>query len=249
MSEPRFYDPALDADASELCLEGDEGHHLTRVLRLPPGARLRVFDGRGTEVRAEVASIGKRGAVLRLLERVTPVGEPSMPLTLGQALLKSDKMDAVVRDATMMGVRAILPVLAERTVVPARAAAGSLPARWHRIAVASAKQCGRAIVPDILEPRSLADVVVAAPGDAWKALLVEPSALDGRQGEAPPSSAPPAAMILVGPEGGWSAGEVERALSSGWRPWSLGDVTLRAETAPLAALAILRWVWRVDSGA
>jgi 16S rRNA (uracil1498-N3)-methyltransferase len=243
MVEPRFYEPALKAGDAELRLDGDEGHHLARVLRLGPGDRVRIFDGRGTEVRAEIASVEKSAAVLRLVERVDAVPEARVSITLAQAVLKGEKMDAIVRDATMMGVRAIVPVIAERTVVPAGAIERtSLSARWHRVAVASAKQCGRAVVPDIAPPLRIG-ALIAHRGDGCRCVLVEPSALDRPPAE-PPPAAPDAATVLVGPEGGWTADEVERAITSGWLPWSLGAMTLRAESAPLAALAILRWIWR-----
>src|SRR4029450_6504258 len=103
MSEPRFYEPSLDAAGSEVHVAGDEAHHLRHVLRLKPGATLRVFDGRGIEVRAELVAIEKSAAVARVIERVTPAAEPRVMLTLAQSVLKGEKMDAVVRDGTRVG--------------------------------------------------------------------------------------------------------------------------------------------------
>jgi 16S rRNA (uracil1498-N3)-methyltransferase len=244
MIEPRFYAPTLDATASELRLEGDEGHHLMRVLRLGAGARIRVFDGRGVEVRAEIVSATKSAVVTRIIEPAIPAPEPPVAITLAQAVLKGDSMDQVVRDATMMGVRIIQPVVSERTIVPARALdASAFATRWHRVAVASAKQCGRAVVPTIMPARRVSELV-GEPADGCRCLLLEPSALEGRAPSDPPAVAPRAATVLVGPEGGWTPAEVTEALGHGWLPWSLGALTLRAEAAPLASLAVLRWIWR-----
>jgi 16S rRNA (uracil1498-N3)-methyltransferase len=246
MSEPRFYDPALDATAATWRLDGDEGHHLTRVLRLARGARIRIFDGRGVEVRAELISVEKAAAVARIVERVSAAREPDVAFTLVQAALKGDKMDAVVRDATMMGVRVIQPVLSVRTVVSTRSwgrDGESVVTRWHRVAVASAKQCGRATVPIIERPKPL-EAVLRDVGVPCRLLLVEPSAAVGGAVETLPVSPPPAARVLIGPEGGWSAEEVAAAVDGGWTPWSLGALTLRADAAALVALAILSHAWR-----
>ena len=117
--------------------------------------------------------------------------------------------------------------------------------RWHRVAIASAKQCGRAVVPRI-EPPGAFEVLLDDTSIAHKLLLVEPSAsspsLDGNPiGDVAPASA----LILIGPEGGWAEEEVQRAIAAGFRPLSLGARTLRAESAPLAALAVLSWMWKL----
>jgi 16S rRNA (uracil1498-N3)-methyltransferase len=177
-------------------------------------------------------------------------------LTLAQAVLKGDKMDAVVRDATMMGVSAVIPLITERTVVPRSAVElGRVRERWHRIAVASAKQCGRAIVPDIGPPERLTTLLEAreAP-DVLKLQLVEPGAAvpaaagvdgltpdDGLPGEPSPAGV----LIAIGPEGGWAPEEMEQVREAAWRPWTIGARTLRAESAPLAALSILTYAWRL----
>ena len=162
------------------------------MLRLGAGARVLVFDGRGTQYLARIATAAKDSVTLSLLEPAPSASEPRVRLTLAQAVLKGDKMDAVVRDATMMGVSAVIPLITERTVIPRSAVElGRVRERWHRIAVASAKQCGRAIVPEIGPPERLTALFEAreAP-DVLRLQLVEPGAA------VPPSAsateAPPA---------------------------------------------------------
>jgi 16S rRNA (uracil1498-N3)-methyltransferase len=246
MHEPRFYAPGLAASDGELSLDEGESRHLLRVLRLGPGARVRVFDGAGLEMRAEVMEGSRRTARLRLIEPAAAAPELGVRLTLAQAVLKSDAMDAVVRDATMLGAHAIVPMVTARTVVPARAAASAATVeRWQRIAVSAAKQCGRARVPLMAPARAFADVVAGAP--VPKMILVEPSA-DRGVSSGPSAGTPAETTLFVGPEGGWTIEEVEVARASGALPWSLGPMTLRAEIAPVAALAILGWLWPGHAG-
>jgi 16S rRNA (uracil1498-N3)-methyltransferase len=249
--EPRFYASTLDATAPDLRLDGDEGRHLSRVLRLAPGAIVRVFDGRGLEVRATVASVDKSGARLEIIGPVAAAPEPPVAITVVQAVLKGDGMDAVVRDATMMGVAAIAPVLTARTVVTTKAMGpdgASAVARWRRVAVASAKQCGRARVPHIEAPRVLGALLREGRGEGARLMLVEPSASrDGAPSALP--EAPQSARLLVGPEGGWTPEEIADAMAAGWTAWSLGALTLRADAAALAALGALVFAWRADPAA
>jgi 16S rRNA (uracil1498-N3)-methyltransferase len=246
MTEPRFYVPTLDTHEPEVRLDDEEAHHLTRVLRLGAGARIRVFDGLGAEVGAEVVAITKTTVRARILEPVTAAPESPVALTLTQAVLKPDSMDHVVRDATMLGVTRIQPVITERTNLPARFSDAYAIGRWHRVAVASAKQCGRAVLPVFGLPCKLKALEGADQHDC-RYVLVEPSAAGILPLSEPPPVAPPAASLLIGPEGGWSESELHWLAAQRWRAWSLGDLTLRAEAAPIAALAVLRWMWRASS--
>jgi len=256
---PRFHAPDLDAAATRVTLSPDESRHLARVLRLGPGATVEVFDGRGRMARADVVDASAQRAVVDVRDDVTAQPEASHPIVLCPALLKGDAMDAVVRDATVLGVSAVTPVITQRTIGRGnRGDVERLRQRWLRVAVAAAKQCGRAVLPDLAEPRPLDE---ALHDDAWRGwqrrVLVEPSAHaasdahaertpgapDERRG--PVGDAP--LVLLVGPEGGWAADEIAAAASAGWTPWSLGPFTLRAEQVTLAALAIVRHLGTHDT--
>src|SRR5205823_2186144 len=134
----------------------DEAEHLTRVLRLGVGDTVSVFDGRGREFVARVASAVRRDVRVQLMSRVEPPPESSVPLTLAQAVLKADKMDDVIRDAVMMGVAAVQPIVTKRTEVTVAALInGTRVDRWRRVAIASTKQSHRAVVADIRVPLTL----------------------------------------------------------------------------------------------
>ena len=240
---PRFFAPDADAGDTTVTLASDESHHLAHVLRLEAGDAVRVFNGRGQEWAARVAGRARRGIDVELLQPVTPAHEPPVRLTLAMAVLKGDQMDTVIRDATMMGVAAIVPMVSAHVAVPARAwQTGRGPERWRRVAIASVKQCGRAVVPDIAEVQSFAEVMAAAHAELTL-MAIEPAA--GAALEPLPERAPASALALIGPEGGWSQEEVERGIAGGSVPVSLGPRTLRAETAPIVLLSSLwaRWGW------
>jgi 16S rRNA (uracil1498-N3)-methyltransferase len=238
---PRFLATSVDVSASAAHLDADEARHLAQVLRLSVGDEVAVFDGAGREFRARVERIARDGADLQLIEEVAASPEPAVALTLAQAALKGEKMDDVVRDATMLGVRAIEPLVTEHTAAHLRS--GRAPERWRRIAIASAKQCRRAVVPAVGVGIAFADWLVQDRA-ALRLILVEPSA--SQQGHSPSSLVghrPASASLLVGPEGGWSAGEIASAVSAGCIPITLGRRTLRADAVPIVAVGVLQFVW------
>lgn len=131
-----------------------------------------------------------------------------------------------------------------RSLVPARAAQAAHE-RWARVAVAAAKQCGRAVLPRIADVRTLA-AVLALPDDvACRLWLTEPAVAAAASADVP--DPPVKTCLAIGPEGGWTDEEVRAAIEAGWRPWSLAPVTLRAEHVALAALAVVRYAWDAGS--
>lgn len=240
---PRFLVPDLDPARPHIVLPPGEAHHLRRVLRLEPGDELAVFDGRGTEFTARVATIDRDTVTVALLARAPAAPAPGVELTLVQSILKGEAMDEVVRDCTMVGVRAIRPVVSERTTVKASTLPKALE-RWRRIALASAKQCGRAALPEIHPPEEFAAWLVQ-PRDGETFVLVEPSVAAGavKARALAERPAPPRAALVVGPEGGWTDDERARAVEAGCTPLSLGALTLRADAVPLAATALVLALW------
>jgi 16S rRNA (uracil1498-N3)-methyltransferase len=240
---PRFYAPDLDPGSGSARLSPEESHHLVRVLRLVRGDDVAVFDGRGVEWRARVDRASRDAATLSLLEPVA-TRTPRVAINLVQAVLKSEAMEDVVRDATMAGVSALEPVLAARTTVKA-SALRSAPERWRRVALSSAKQCGMAKLPDIHEVLRFEEWLPSTlPEHTY--LLIEPGAVP--EGvttvrQLAMGAAPDSALLIVGPEGGWSIAERDAALAAGAHPLSLGPMTLRASTVALAATAALVAIW------
>lgn len=238
----RFFVPDAEATGDERALPDEEAEHLTRVLRLTAGARVRVFDGRGGEWTAEVSAVGRRRARVRLIDRAPAAPEPRVVLSLAVAVLTGDKMDDVVRDVTMLGVRRLIPTITERTAIAPRAIERSgRIARWRRIAIASAKQCGRARLIEVTDAMPLVSALALA-SDAPKLMLVEPSAGTASVSMRDVPRAP-AATLFVGPEGGWTEGERRDARAAGAVAMTLGGLTLRADAAPLVAVTALRALW------
>jgi 16S rRNA (uracil1498-N3)-methyltransferase len=246
----RFFAPALDAGDETVTLPREEGEHLSRVLRLSTGDTVAVFDGRGHEFLARILGPASpaarhRDIVLQLLVPVDAAPEPAVPLTLAQAVLKTDKMDEVVRDAVMMGVAAIQPIVSHRTETTVSAVLrGSRLERWRRVALASVKQSRRATLPDIRVPLGFQDFLDDPPA-ALRIMLVEPSASGSAEtlGTLRGDPAPSDAVVFVGPEGGWTAEECALAREHGVRLLCLGHRTLRADAVPVAAISVLQFLW------
>jgi 16S rRNA (uracil1498-N3)-methyltransferase len=236
----RFYVPDLPHQGALVALSDEEARHLTQVLRLELGDEVEVFDGRGRSHVARVEVAARQRAEVRVGAMSNSAPEVSVRLTLAAALLKGDKFDDVVRDAVMLGVHAIQPLVTARTEVPAaRAGKVSRVERWKRVVLSSVKQCGRAVVPEVEEPQNLAEALAQLPRPLIA--LAEPS-LGVRPGELPPR--PDTATVLVGPEGGWAPAEVDALSSAGAILLSLGGRTLRADAAPLVALAVVLTEWK-----
>jgi len=240
---PRFHAPDIRDGDARVVLPPDEAHHLRDVLRLRSGDAVHVFDGVGREWAGSVVAAARREVAIDVARAVTPVPEPPVRVTLYAGLLRGDQMDAVVRDATMLGVHAIVPLISGHVAVPKRATgSGAAVTRWQRVALASVKQCGRAVLPAISDPATF-DAAVRNDQAGPMLICLEPA----RGGEEPwpEQPRPPAVRLLIGPEGGWSVEEVAAARRHGAQALSLGPRTLRAETAPVVALTKLwtRWGW------
>jgi 16S rRNA (uracil1498-N3)-methyltransferase len=203
-----------------------------------------VFDGRGHEFEGHVVRVNRNAAVVSLDRPVAPLPPSPVATTLVQAVLKGDKMDDVVRDATMVGVHRLIPIVTERTLVKVSALERAhARERWERVAVSSAKQCRRASLPTIDSPRPFLDWLKTPP-DGPRMLLVEPSADDGALPLKEVLSGEPAVVACaVGPEGGWTVEEQEQAAAAGCALTSLGPMTLRADAAGLIAVALINFAF------
>jgi 16S rRNA (uracil1498-N3)-methyltransferase len=182
---------------------------------------------------------------LRLVSPIAAAEEPSVALTLVQAVLKTDKMDEIVRDAVMLGVRAIQPIVNARSETTVATLLKSTRVdRWRRVALASVKQSKRAVLPEVRMPLSF-DTFLEEPAEEMRLMLVEPGAAgeaaslaDVRQKPTPKDAA-----VLVGPEGGWTEREWTAARVHGALLVTLGHRTLRADAVPVAAISVLQFLW------
>lgn len=247
----RFFVPDVRAVGDTVLLPVDEAEHAARVLRLKVGAPIGVFDGRGGEYTGVIVSTDGHVSV-RVDGLNAGAAEHPVSVTLVHAVLKGDKMDDVIRDAVMMGIAAIRPIVTSRSETSLGALArGGRVHRWRRVAVASAKQCGRAVVPDVQEAcalRPTREWLDSAEIPAPRLLLVEPSVEAGQTVDAAnvPRPTEQAVTLVVGPEGGWTPEEVA-GLSEACVRVCLGPRTLRADRAALVAVASLFAVWGGES--
>ena len=214
-------------------------HYVKNVLRLGVGEALRVFDGSGPEFAATISSVSKKE--LRILTGVAidTVPESRLAVHLGLGLSRGERMDYALQKATELGVASITPLVLSRCNARLTEERSESRLRhWRQVIVSACEQSGRARVPEL---------AAAAPLDMWLAARSELPGLVLHTRDALTldafGDAPRGVRVLIGPEGGLEDGEVAAAMAAGFRPWSLGPRILRAETAPVAALAILQHRW------
>ena len=216
----------------------DQVHQIARVLKMRRGDALAVFDGTGAEYGAELITLGNGEATALLKEIRATVPEPALRLILLQGLPRAEKMELIVQKATELGVHRIVPLLCARSLSKG---SGRLP-RWRIIAREAAEQCGRAVVPVIDDPVSLAGFFGADGGAGLRGVaLWEHEGGRGLREAVRLIGHVEHLNVLVGPEGGLAPGEVEMAGHRGLLTASLGQRTLRTETATLVALGILQY--------
>ena len=246
MTRRRFYAPpsAFDSSLARVTLASDEARHLREVLRLKVGDEVYVFNGAGKEFQCRVEETRRDVAhlmVVREVEAARP--ESPLHLALAVALLKGEKFDLVVQKATELGVTVIVPVVTKLADIRLRDESDVVKrmTRWQRIALEAAKQCGRAVVPDIAAPVAFATLVQKAAEPQSTYLLF--SERDGESlTEVTDLLRAKATRLtaLVGSEGGWTDEELTTALEAGWRIITFGGRTLRAETAAIAVAVLLQ---------
>lgn len=238
MSAHRFHVPEA-APGARVALPEHSAHHARDVLRLRPGAPVRVFDGRGSEFEAVLEAVSRQGVSAKVTAVAAARPESPLRVVLAVSPLRGDRMEMVVQKATELGVAEIHPVVTTRTDAAARPALkGSRQERWDKVASGAAEQSGRAVVPHVAPTRTL-DALLADPFAGLKVMFVE-------RGPAPRLSLLPRpleVLLLVGPAGGWEEAEVTRAGAAGFVPASLGPRILRAETAAVTAVSAVQVLW------
>lgn len=217
----RFLCPAIPPAGGTAYMDASSSHHLLRVTGIAPGEAVEIFDGAGQAAIAVLDRVEGGRAVLQVREWLAAPDAPSSVWLL-PALLRPAAMETVIRMSTELGVLRVTPILSDRVV-----AKGDKSARWQRIAQAAAAQCGRADLPQIDLPCTLAAGLDAV-GESWTAVFCVP----GASGLVPDGPA----ALFTGPEGGWSEAELALVQSSGADLLGLGATTLRADTAAVAGV-------------
>jgi 16S rRNA (uracil1498-N3)-methyltransferase len=235
----RFHLARDAVHGDRVVFDATAAHHLGRVLRAATGDLVQAVDADGALLSVRLTTIAPRAAEGVIVTRARLETESPLRLTLAQAVPKGDKMEGIVRMTTELGVRRVIPLLTERTVVrpePGRWAARL--ARWQRVAREAAQQSGRAAVPEITPPRALSGWRLDPEADG---LLIccweeETRGLEERL----PAGPCAAATVIVGPEGGLTAAEVGGLIDAGALVAGLGPRVLRTETAGAVAVALLQ---------
>jgi len=239
MAIPRFYCPAELATGAMVALPAQAAHHAARVLRLEIGDRVTLFNGKGGECEARLARIGKQDAVAEILAWHEVERESVLQVTLAQAVSAGEKMDFTLQKAVELGIGAIQPLTSERSVVRLTGErAEKRVAHWQGVAVAACEQCGRNRIPQVAPLEALPTWL--SEQQTGLRLILSPEADQGLR-DLPRPTEP--VTLLVGPEGGFSQGEIEAALRRGFTPVRLGPRILRTETAALTMLAAMQALW------
>ncbi|MBK8337125.1 MAG: 16S rRNA (uracil(1498)-N(3))-methyltransferase [Sterolibacteriaceae bacterium] len=237
---PRFFCSQPMKVGATMELPQEAAHHALRVLRLRQGAAIVLFDGTGGEYRASLLDEGRRARAR--IEAFDPIERESpLAVTLAQALPSGDKMDWIIEKAVELGVSAIVPLLAERSVVRlAGERAAKRVAHLNAVARAACEQCGRNRVPAVDAIVPLGAFLAAGVAEGAQRLVLSPGGTRNLAALAQPAHG---IVLLAGPEGGWSDSEMAALRACGWSELTLGPRILRSETAGPAALAALQARW------
>lgn len=228
--------------SSHVLLRGEHLKKVSRVLRLKPGDTLYLFDGTGYEYRSKILHLSAREGELMILEKTRPTRESPLQVSLAQSLPKGDKMSLIVQKATELGVVEIHPFYSDRTVSTYNhTQVTSRVRRWQKVAEEASRQSGRIVVPRVLTPVGLEDVL-RSPAPDCQRLMLHTSA----DGASPRDFLRhhrdiSSIFFLVGPEGGFSEEELALCSHNSFIPLSLGSRILRTETTALAFLSVLQY--------
>ncbi len=234
----RVYIDALLSPGSEVTLPESAAAHLTRVLRLQAGDACVLFNGDGHDYAAHLAVVTKREARV-LVGSATPVArESALRSGLLQGVARGEKMDLILQKATELGISEVRPLWSQRSEVKLDAErARKRHAHWRGVVASACEQSGRAVVPAVHAPVSLAAALAELPAGGTR-LLLDPDGDTALHSLQLDSDNP--VWLAVGPEGGWAPADREQLAAAGFRGLRLGPRVLRTETAGLAALAALQ---------
>jgi 16S rRNA (uracil1498-N3)-methyltransferase len=238
---PRFYVPQPKIEKGMLRIEGREARHIRRVLRLRAGDEIVVFDGLSKEYEGTIVEEGPCSVGIHIQNILFSTGESPLGITLAQSLLKGEKMDYLIQKATELGIKEIVPFLSSRSI-PVLEKSRRLKRcdRWRKIAIEASKQCGRGTVPKIEPLQTYSEMLHGASANFLRLILWEKEGIRLKE-VLKDAKEKKKIFFIVGPEGGLSIEEVEKAKGVGFLPVTLGKRILRSETASLCLLSILQY--------
>lgn len=242
----RFFIKKEDITETRGTIEGDEARHMIQVLRLKPGVKIILLDGQGKEYDAVIHEIREKSVSVTLTGSREEAAASVPSVTICQAFLKEKKMDELVRHLTELGMASFQSFFCSRVVArPKGDKLAKREARWEKIAGEAVKQCGRTTAPVICPTLELKDLLKKLPTGATtlKLFFWEEAQVSFKEIEALKATGITDITLMIGPEGGFTREEAELAKASGFLIAGLGKRILRAETAPLAALAIVQFLF------
>lgn len=238
MRIPRIYTPQALSSNSKIELEPEASRHILKVLRMEAGRPLTLFNGDGNQYSGSISRINGKNAVVILQQEESLPNIPDIDIELAIGMSKGDRLELVIQKATELGASKITPLFTERCEIKLNAErAEKKLASWKQIAIGACEQCQRNVIPNISAPTKLSDYLEKCKSEA-KFVLHHRSeqTLEGM-------SKPNSAAILIGPEGGLSDTEIKLAETRGFAPLTLGPRVMRTETAPLATLSVMQFLW------
>ncbi len=237
----RFFAGPEQFLGDEVVLSPSESHHLIRVLRLPLGERVEVSDGCGRIFAAEISLLEPATARLRILAELNLGLESTLQITLGLALVRSETFDLVVRQVTEMGIFRLIPFYSDRSLIRPGGWKKTRHSRWLHLAQEALKSSQRLVLPQIVAPVEFLQVL-EGPEDL-KLIFWEDQRKHNFKIDLTSWPRPQSVRALIGPEGGFTATEVAAAQNAGFLLMGLGPRRLRVETAAMAAVSVLQYLW------
>lgn len=236
MRQSRIYTDQILANVDSVELQGPASHYLTRVLRLTVGNTVTLFNGDGRDYSADIGDTQRQKVSLTLTGSQQPDNESPLRITLVQAISRGERMDHSLQKATELGVFCIQPLISRRVEVRLSGnRQAKRMAHWQGVVVSACEQSGRAVVPEVRIPISIADWIAAT--DMGPRFVLDPLA-ETKLSRTPVKGE--SVSLLVGPEGGFSETEMQNLYSAGVTGVSMGRRILRTETAGPAAIAVLQ---------
>ncbi len=238
MRIPRIYTPQALTSNANVTLEQESSHHLLKVLRMDVGRPLILFNGDGNQYTASISRIDKKTVVAIIQKQEHRPNTSPIKTALAIGLSKGDRFDLVLQKATELGIDSIVPLFTERSAIKLNAERiDKKMTSWQNIIIGACEQCQRNVLPTLHPPQKLEDYLSSCDSDIKLVLHHRSKHALGTQQK------PHSLSLLVGPEGGLSDGEIKQAEHHGFEALKLGERVLRTETAPLAALSVVQFIW------
>jgi 16S rRNA (uracil1498-N3)-methyltransferase len=238
MRIPRIFTPQALTPDSTLVLAEAQSHYLSKVLRMQAGRELILFNGEGGEYSAEISAVHKKHVDVSVKEFSADNRQSHLQLELAIGVSRGERMDWVLQKATELGVTKITPLMTERTEVKLGGErADKKMEHWQQILISACEQCQRNLLPELSEPKCFSDWISEC--DAELKFVLHHRDNQGL----PQNKTTQSVALLIGPEGGLDDNEITQAIAQKFSPLTLGPRVLRTETAPVAAISLVQYLW------